>query len=56
MDEILDARVEGSLPKPGKISRGSHERMSTQELLRSTIWGKVVTKIRDEINSVQWWS
>ena len=25
MNEILDAIVERSLPKPGKISRGSHE-------------------------------
>ena len=48
MDEILDVLVERSLPKPCKISRGSHERMPTEELW-STIWGKVVTNIRNEI-------
>ena len=48
MDEIiLDVLVERSLPKPCKISRGSHDRMSTEDLW-STIWGKVVTQIRDE--------
>ena len=26
MDEMLDVKVERSLPKPGKISRASHER------------------------------
>ena len=30
MDEILDVIVERSLPKPGKISRASHERMSNE--------------------------
>ena len=48
MDELLDVIVERSLPKPGKVSRASHERMSTEDLW-STIWGKVVTNIRDEI-------
>ena len=48
MDEILDVKVERSLPKPGKISRASHERMSSEDLW-STIWGKVITNIRDEI-------
>ena len=50
MDEILDVIVERSLPKSGKISRGTHdERMSTEDLWSTTIWGKVVTNIRDEI-------
>jgi hypothetical protein len=48
MDEILDVIVQRSLPKPGKISRASHERMSTEDLW-SSIWGKVITYIRDEI-------
>jgi hypothetical protein len=48
MDEILDAIVERFLSKPGKISRASHERMSTEDLW-SSIWGKVVTNFRDEI-------
>ena len=37
VDELLDVIVERSLPKPGKISRASHERMSTEDLW-STIW------------------
>ena len=49
MDKILDVIVERSLPKPGKIFRGSQDRMMSTEDLWSTIWGKVVTKIRDEI-------
>ena len=49
MDEILDVIVERSLPKSGKISRGTHERMSIEDLWSTTIWGKVVTNIRDEI-------
>ncbi len=48
VDELLDVIVERSLPKPGKISRAFHERMSTEDLW-STIWGKVITNIRDEI-------
>jgi hypothetical protein len=48
VDELLDVIVERSLPKHGKISRASHERMSTEDLW-STIWGKVITNIRDEI-------
>ena len=50
MDKILlDVLVEHSLPKPCKLSRESHERMSTTDWWSTTIWGKVVTKIRDEI-------
>ncbi len=41
MDEILDVILECSLPKPGKISRGSRERMSTENLW-STIWGRLL--------------
>ena len=48
MDEILDFIVDRSVPKPMKISRASHDRMSVEDLW-STIWGKVVTKIREEI-------
>ena len=48
VDELLDVIVERSLPKPAKISRASHERMSTEDLW-SSIWGKVITNIRDEI-------
>jgi hypothetical protein len=44
IDKILDVLVERILPKPCKISRGSHDRMSTEKLW-STIWGKVVTNI-----------
>ncbi len=46
MDEILDVIVDRTLPKPIKIPRASHERLSAVDL-RSTIWGKVVSKIRD---------
>ncbi len=48
MDEILDVTVDRTLPKPIKIPRASHERLSAEDL-RSTIWGKVLSKIRDEI-------
>ena len=48
VDEILDFIVDRSLPKPIKISRASHDRMSVEDLW-STIWEKVVTKIREEI-------
>ena len=49
MDEVLDFIVDRSLPKPIKISRASHDRMSVEDLW-NTIWGKVVvTKIREEI-------
>ena len=48
VDELLDVIVEHSQPKPGKISRASHERISTEDLW-STIWGKVITNTRDEI-------
>ena len=48
MDEILDVIVDRTLPKPIKIPRASHEMLSAEDL-RSTIWGKVVSKIRDEI-------
>ena len=37
-DEILDVLVERSLPKPCKLSQGSHERISTEDLC-CTIWG-----------------
>ena len=40
MDEILDVIVERSLPKPGKISRASHERMSTEDLWSSIYLGQ----------------
>ncbi len=48
MDKIFDVIVVRSLPQSGKISRASHERMSTEDLW-SSIWGKVITNIRDEI-------
>ena len=35
MDEILDVIVERSLPKPCKISRASHERISNEDLWSS---------------------
>ena len=49
MDKILDFIVDRSLPKPIKISRASHDDRMSVEDLWSTIWGKVVTKIREEI-------
>jgi hypothetical protein len=48
IDEVLDFIVDRSLPKPIKIPRASHDRMSVEDLW-STIWGKVVIKIREEI-------
>ena len=48
LNEILDYIVDRSLRKSCKISRRSHKRTSVEDL-RNTIWGKVVTKIRDEI-------
>jgi hypothetical protein len=48
IDEVLDFIVDRSLQKPIKIPRASHDRMSVEDLW-STIWGKVVIKIREEI-------
>ena len=49
IDEILDVIVDHFLLKLIKISRASHGRMSVGDLWSSTIWGKVVTIIRDEM-------
>ena len=51
MDEILDYVVDlhNLADPPLKKSRACHERLSEGELW-DTIWGKVVAKIRDEIN------
>ena len=48
MDEILDVIVDRTLQRPIKIPRASHERLSVENLW-STIWGKVISKIRNEI-------
>ena len=49
MDEILDVIVDRTtLQRPIKIPRASHERLSVEDLW-STIWGKVISKIRNEI-------
>ena len=49
MDKILDVIIDRTLSKTIiKIPRAFHERLSAEDL-RNTIWGKVLSKIRDEI-------
>ena len=48
IDEILDVIVDRTLQRPIKIPRASHKRLSVEDLW-STIWGKVIYKIRNEI-------
>ena len=48
MDEILDVIVDRTLQRSIKIPRASHERISVEDLW-STIWGKEVSKICNEI-------